>query len=320
MHEKINVQNEQFAYEDGLPFQVIEIFLDPGVDPDIADRLMHHWHSEMEICYCMYDGSHHYIDGTEYLSKDGKVIIVNSGSIHHFKLDPFTEKKPIQIAILLLVREEYINEKFPAVQGIHFQSDGNTDPAIGPLMKKLSHYAINDDGISSKLSADCPMAQQKAHYRHIDHPLTEWEKAEMEGLVLQILAILFRDRQSSQKRTNKAGKAGNLNKMKDIIAYIEEHYDQPITQEQVARQFFYSSSYFSSFFRKNMQVTFSKYLSDYRAKKARFDLLETDDSIYQVAINHGFSDSRRFILAFQSLYGVTPLQYRKASKKKKKGS
>jgi AraC-like DNA-binding protein len=108
--------------------------------------------------------------------------------------------------------------------------------------------------------------------------------------------------------------------MKDIIAYIEAHYDQPITQEQVARKFFYSTSYFSSFFRKNMQVTFSKYLSDYRAKKARFDLLETDESIYQVAINNGFSDSRRFILAFQSLYGVTPLQYRKASKKTKRNT
>jgi AraC-like DNA-binding protein len=46
--------------------------------------------------------------------------------------------------------------------------------------------------------------------------------------------------------------------------------------------------------------------------------LETDESIYQVAINNDFSDSRRFILTFQSLYGVTPLQYRKASKKNKK--
>ena len=266
----------------------------------------------------MYDGSHHYIDGTEYLSKDGKVIIVNSGSIHHFKLDPSTDEKPIQIAILLLVREQYLNEKFPAVQGISFQSDGNTDPAIGSLMKKLSHYAINDDGISSKLSKESSMEVQKNHYRYIHHPLTEWEKADMEGLVLQVLAILVRDRLGCQQRANKAGKAGNLNKMKDIIAYIEAHYDQPITQKQVARKFFYSTSYFSSFFRKNMQVTFSKYLSDYRAKKARFDLLETDESIYQVAINNDFSDSRRFILTFQSLYGVTPLQYRKASKKNKK--
>ena len=48
--------------------------------------------------------------------------------------------------------------------------------------------------------------------------------------------------------------------------------------------------------------------------------METDESIYQVAINNGFSDSRRFILTFQSLYGVTPLQYRKASKKKQKGT
>ena len=47
----------------------------------------------------------------------------------------------------------------------------------------------------------------------------------MEGLVLQGLAILARDRLGCQQRANKAGKAGNLNKMKDIIAYIEAHYD-----------------------------------------------------------------------------------------------
>lgn len=64
-----------------------------------------------------------------------------------------------------------------------------------------------------------------------------------------------------------------------------------------------------------MKEPFSKYLSDYRAKKARFDLLETEESIYSVAVRNGFSDSRRFINAFRSLYGVTPLQYRKISKK-----
>jgi len=37
--------------------------------------------------------------------------------------------------------------------------------------------------------------------------------------------------------------------------------------------------------------------------------------IAAVAVRNGFSDSRRFINAFRSLYGVTPLQYRKISKK-----
>ena len=67
-----------------------------------------------------------------------------------------------------------------------------------------------------------------------------------------------------------------------------------------------------------MKMTFSEYLSDFRAMKARFDLLNTDDSIYTIAIRNGFSDSRRLIIAFRKLYGVTPLQYRKASKYKKR--
>ena len=44
MSQKINIHNEQFTYEDRMPFQVIEISLKPDMDVSMVDRLMHHWH------------------------------------------------------------------------------------------------------------------------------------------------------------------------------------------------------------------------------------------------------------------------------------
>lgn len=315
MSQKINIHNEQFTYEDRMPFQVIEISLKPDMDVSMVDRLMHHWHSELEICYCLYPGEHHYIDGIEYVSEPGKLMIVNSGSIHHFRLEPFTEDHPVRIAILLMVQQEYLRERFPSVQQFCFSAEGATDPSLGELMEKLSHYSVNDDGISDRNPVRVLTGRRDVpKYRHIDHELTDWERAQMEGLVLQILATLVRDRLNQELQGGSASGA-NGQKMRDIITFIEEHYSEPLTQEQVARQFHYSSSYFSALFSKNMSETFSRYLSKYRARKARFDLLETDESIYSIAVRSGFSDSRRFINAFRDMYGITPLQYRKAYKK-----
>lgn len=317
MPGRIDVQNEKFEYGDSMPFHVLEIMLQPGTNVDIRDRLMHHWHSELEICCCQYSGEHHFIDGREHISEPGKIIIVNPGSIHHFVLEPFEEENPRRIAVLLLVERDYLRSKFPSADKLCFSAEGQSDPEVAELMERLTCYSVRDDGISDK-EAYSPEDDPVLRYSHIDHELNEWEKAEFEGLVLQVLAMLVRDRaEIRDHNVNAEGQSAN-DRMKEIIFFLEEHYNEQITQEEVAGHFYYSPSHFSSFFKKNMKMTFSEYLSDFRAMKARFDLLNTDDSIYTIAIRNGFSDSRRLIIAFRKLYGVTPLQYRKASKYKKR--
>jgi AraC-like DNA-binding protein len=62
-------------------------------------------------------------------------------------------------------------------------------------------------------------------------------------------------------------------------------------------------------------MTFTEYVTRYRIEQARKQLLFTDRSILNIALDNGFTDDRRFILAFKKYYIDTPLQYRKRKEK-----
>lgn len=53
----------------------------------------------------------------------------------------------------------------------------------------------------------------------------------------------------------------------------------------------------------------------YVAEKAaaRNELLKTERTVLDIALDNGFSDARGFINAFKRQYGTTPLQYRKSA-------
>jgi AraC-like DNA-binding protein len=63
-------------------------------------------------------------------------------------------------------------------------------------------------------------------------------------------------------------------------------------------------------------MTFIEYLTKYRLQKARMQLMATNSGILEIALNNGFSDDRRLILAFKEEYGTTPFQYRKMERNK----
>ena len=59
-----------------------------------------------------------------------------------------------------------------------------------------------------------------------------------------------------------------------------------------------------------------EYLSFLRLQQAAVDLAETSDSITDVAIRCGFSDSNYFKDCFKRRYGVSPRAYRKSAQGK----
>ena len=86
---------------------------------------------------------------------------------------------------------------------------------------------------------------------------------------------------------------------------------EPVTQAEVAKKFYFNGEYFSRYFRQSMRVTFTEYLTDYRVRKAREDLLNTDYSILDIAIRNGFPNGRAFSRAFLKNYQVLPSKYKK---------
>src|SRR6185437_7898089 len=65
----------------------------------------------------------------------------------------------------------------------------------------------------------------------------------------------------------------------NIVHIIQEEFDTDLTLESIAARLHYNPNYLSSIFRKEMNISFSEYLSMYRLNMAKKWLLETDMSV-----------------------------------------
>lgn len=93
--------------------------------------------------------------------------------------------------------------------------------------------------------------------------------------------------------------------------YIQENYMKPITLEIVGREAGFSTTYFSSLFKKETGRNFLEYLSQVRMDKAKELLKDTNLSIAMVCENVGYSDLKHFTKSFRTSTGIKPNEYRK---------
>lgn len=95
------------------------------------------------------------------------------------------------------------------------------------------------------------------------------------------------------------------------IEYIEEHYAENITAEQLAEFCHISTSALYRQFRKELHTSPVRLLNEIRVEKAARALRQTNASITDIALDNGFSSSTYFFEIFKNYTGLTPSHYRK---------
>lgn len=98
--------------------------------------------------------------------------------------------------------------------------------------------------------------------------------------------------------------------LQSAIQFIQEHYAEHVTLQQIASAAFVSPSYLTRQFNKFYHVAPMHYLSLYRIEIARKLLTMTDRPVKDIAEMVGFLDAKHFAKTFQALTGVTPSHYR----------
>ncbi len=93
--------------------------------------------------------------------------------------------------------------------------------------------------------------------------------------------------------------------------YINEHFRQQISAADIAAASGFSPNYLSRKFREAAGIGVHDYLVFIRLRNAAFELITTDDSVTDIALRSGFSDSNYFKDVFKKKYGITPREYRK---------
>lgn len=96
-----------------------------------------------------------------------------------------------------------------------------------------------------------------------------------------------------------------------LLEYLNHAYQEPVTLSSAAQVLGFHPQYFSAFFKKHFRMTFIEYLTMLRVNKTLSPLANTDTTITDIAISHGFSSHKTYSVAFRKLYGMTPSEYRK---------
>ena len=95
----------------------------------------------------------------------------------------------------------------------------------------------------------------------------------------------------------------------EFTDYIEQHYRENITLNDVAEKFKYSPSYFSRLFKESLGVNFISYLNFVRVGHAAEQLSNGYKNLTDCAYNNGFPNTKSFINTFKKQYGCTPSSF-----------
>jgi two-component system, response regulator YesN len=100
------------------------------------------------------------------------------------------------------------------------------------------------------------------------------------------------------------------------INYIQYHYDEKISLEDVAEQLHLSKHYLCSSFKKATGENMSLYINKLRIEKAKRMLLESDGRIKEIFEEVGYSNQQYFSKVFKKITGMTIMEYKESSMSK----
>lgn len=106
--------------------------------------------------------------------------------------------------------------------------------------------------------------------------------------------------------------------MRDIVqkaaAWIDSHYAEGLTLASIAERYHVESSYFSKIFRQEMGVNLILYITQKRIEKSKQYIRDSDMGLMEIAFMVGYDDYTYFSRVFKKNEGMSPREYRAASK------
>jgi len=94
-----------------------------------------------------------------------------------------------------------------------------------------------------------------------------------------------------------------------LEAYIEEHIEEDLSLETLAKKFFVSKYHIAHVFKDNIGLSIHQYISKKRLNHCR-DAISGKMSITEAYHMYGFGDYSSFYRAFKKEYGISPKDYR----------
>jgi YesN/AraC family two-component response regulator len=248
-----------------------------------------HIHDCYEIYYSISGGKQFLIDNMSYKIQAGDLFFINQYESHYLSQIEQTEHERIVISI----HPDFLK----------FISTPNTE---------LDYCFLHrEPGISHRISLDKAQQQRFLYFIHKMTTLSGYAEDIMERTVFTELMVFFNNEFLSKKQSIERVDHFHYQydqQVTDILDYINQHINTPITLEQLSKHFFLSKSFICRIFKLSTGTTVNKYLTARRISIAK-SLLTEGISVNDVYERCGYLDYSTFLKSFTKIVGVSPKKY-----------
>jgi AraC-like DNA-binding protein/mannose-6-phosphate isomerase-like protein (cupin superfamily) len=252
----------------------------------------HHWHEHLEFLYFVSGEATIECGSTVINAKAGDLIVVNSNELHYGisqSDDLFYYALIADISLLHSQSIDAVEAKFitPITQNrLIFQNHITNDEAaiqacMLPLIKELTDRELGYE-----------LAIKSYLYRLLTILLRKY-----------VHTVLTADGYIERIK--------NLERFAPIFQYIETHYKEDLSVEQLAGMANLSRFHFSRLFKELSGRTVTEYINATRINKSEFLLHNTPLTISEIAIAIGYQDIYYFSRTFKKYKKLAPSEVRK---------
>jgi AraC-like DNA-binding protein len=252
-----------------------------------------HRHEFYELVYIDHGVSLHSHEGQTQILTAGDLFLVLPGEVHSY---------------ISTNNTGLYNCLFKAEAFAGMEQDIAALDELGWLLKGRGSERLDRVHAGTALRQQIVLDLEQIGWEKSNQPIGWQLKCKL--LLLDLFVVYARLLGSRRQETQETG--ANFRQILKAVAYIEQHFDQEITVEEIARAAGLSAGYLSRQFRHYLGTSPSEYARNFRMAKAAELLCQNDLSVADVARSLGFHDTTLFSRQFRQVTGISPTGYRKS--------
>lgn len=287
LYKEAYINSVNLNADTDFPYLVLNVINDRSYPRNLGFQVMH-WHEDLQFIYVLRGSIElRTLDSSIRLSA-GDGVFINKNIVHHVQ----------------------------QVEDCHYNSFLFPDYFLGFYLESPAKRFV--DSVTEREQPAFVRFDREQDWcgeiLSILHRLSELEKNKTEFYVYEVLVLLSQMWLEMRKNISlpvEKSKNATSRRMQKFLSYIEQHYTEDVSLEDLAQSANVSKSECLRCFKQSMETTPYKYLIEYRLSKAAAMLKSSDSAIEAIAASVGFRQVSHFGKCFREKTGMSPSEYRK---------
>lgn len=257
------------------------------INPNLSDFFFWHFHPELELVYIENDEGPRHVGHHQSTYRKSDLVLIGS-NIPHLNFD-YGAKSPCR-KVVVHMAQDFLQEArnhTPELQSIH-------------RLFEMARYGIAfDPAIHSRIGKKLKLLGEQSYFQQF----------------LTILDVLH-DLTAPDAGTTLHDKpyqttvgVRDHDRLTRIYSYVEQYYQQKITNDEIAELCSMTKEAFCRYFKKMTRLTFTEFVNQYRIDKAK-QLLMQRGTVSEACYATGFDSLSYFTRTFRRHTGRTPRHFK----------